>query len=132
MPLYCHLECGKCLDSIQFFFPLFFMCSSHFINIRVFLLGSVLSRFSFDWKNPSGYLLAVGIQTAMAFCVYYFLTCFAALTLGCFLFSFSFSKEMCKNLRSLNEMAKTSQSEANIFKECTEFISFHSRLKQLS
>lgn len=81
--------------------------------------------------NPSEYFLAVA-QIVLAFCLFYLFTCFAGVAFGSFLFAFSFVKDICNNLQSLNEMAKTGQSEDITFKKFIEFISFHSRLKQLS
>lgn len=53
-------------------------------------------------------------------------------TLGSFQVAFSFMEDVKNNLRSLDQMSKTGQCEAEITKEFAEFISFiHSRIKQL-
>lgn len=54
------------------------------------------------------------------------------LALGAFLFTVSFTKVMIGDLKSINEMAKTKQSDADIFKQLSQFIRTQSDSQQLS
>lgn len=76
--------------------------------------------------------MAIGLQIIFAMSVFYYFACIASLAIGGFLFACSSIKDMKRNLRELDEMAKNGQSEAEIVTKSTEFVSFHSRVKQLS
>lgn len=89
-------------------------------------------RLPFDWHTPWGYLIAIGLESIITFCLNLYIACVVALTLGCFLFAISTTKDINSNLRSLNKQAKIGQSEADIYEEFTEIISLHSEQKQLS
>lgn len=89
-------------------------------------------RFPFGWKNPYGYFIATAFQTILIIRLLHYIACIASLALASFLFAFAFTKDLNKNLHSFNEAVKAKQSEADIFKEFTELISIHSRLRQLS
>lgn len=120
MPSNYHLICGKLILSI-------FSTSVYFHSLFVYF------RLIFDWKNPSGYFVAIISQIVyVTVYVIHHVACLTSFVVGCFLFEMSFTKDSCNNLRSLKKMTKAKQPEANIFKQFTEFLSFHSRVKQLS
>lgn len=92
----------------------------------------LILRLPFPWRSPFGYFIAVGLQIVTTSYVLLFVTSVMSFTLGSFLFAFSFTKDVSNKLRSLNQMAKNGQCEAEISKEFAAFILLHSRIKQLS
>lgn len=83
----------------------------------------------FNWKNPRGYLIAIIWQYVSIFVLLRFLACLGTLVVACFIMSISVTKDWKGDLRTMKKMAKTKQSEADIFKHLTEFIRSHSNIK---
>lgn len=75
--------------------------------------------------------MAICLEIPMCFRLLHYTACVCSLAFGYFVFAFSFTKDVCNNIRSLNEMAKAKQFEADIFKQFTAFISFHATVKEL-
>lgn len=76
--------------------------------------------------------MAIGFQLILAINIFHYMSCVISLTLGTVLLLYSSTKDMERTLRELDEMAKTGQPEAEVVAKSFEFISVHSRVKQLS
>lgn len=89
-------------------------------------------RIPFDWHNPIGYYFAIIWQSVLTFPVIIFFANMIPLGIGAFLFALSFAEDWKVDLQILDEMVKTKQPKADIFKQVTEFVRSNSIMKQLS
>lgn len=88
-------------------------------------------RFPFNWQNPWGFLIALGLQYAMH--SYGMLIGACALILGAaaFLYAIAASKCIKANLFSIAQCTRNKTNQ-NILDRFIEFIQFHSCVTQLS
>ena len=96
----------------------------HFNNVFTF-------RFPFDWKNPIGYLIAVGLQLIMVFIALHYVACFLTLAIGSVMFSLSIAEDIKDSLIFIDESAKSKQSLPHMMKQLIELIRF-TNLRKLS
>ena len=61
-----------------------------------------------------------------------YLTCFATLAIGSFIFTLSYAKDMKNQLKSIKKTATTKKTQANAMKQFIEFIDMHTHMKLLS
>lgn len=59
-------------------------------------------------------------------------TCNIALLFGSYMMLNSMINDIKNDLNSISESAKTADNRASIFKQLTNFVEFHSNLKELS
>lgn len=95
------------------------------------LTSAVKSRFPFDWKNPLGYLFAVTIQCIIATYGLKFLAFSVSFEMGAYFFSNALTKDIIGLLKTINKSAKAKGSHTRILKQLTEFVQYHSDVKQL-
>lgn len=76
--------------------------------------------------------MAIVSQADILFAMLHFLATFCSLAVGGFVFAFSFANDSCNNIRSLEKMVKTKQSETDIYEQFTGFVGLHANCKQLS
>ena len=116
-----HYQCGMNIPKI--FWWTFFYFENFAFTIR----------FPFDWKNPFGYFIAISFQAIIIGNSIRFMACAVSLPYGGFLYTFSINQDMKNDLRAINGMTNTKESQtADILKKFSEFICTHSDSKQLS
>lgn len=91
-----------------------------------------IQRIPFNWNNPTGYLLASAMQYLMVTFVFYFVACSSTIAIAVYLFSINATNDIIDNLHSINKDAKSRRKRSNITIQISEFIEYHSILKQLS
>lgn len=101
-------------------------------NSTLFILLYDCKRLPFDWRNPTGYLLAIVIEFLVAFCVLSFIACFSTFAFGSFMFALSFAKDLIAEVNSINKCMRTGKSETKILKRFVKSIALHADMKQLS
>lgn len=69
-------------------------------------------RLPFYWKNPIAYLIAIVLQMGIVTLSLGFVAPFMSLGIVAFLFSFSISKDLRRDIQSINEKAKIGHSQA--------------------
>lgn len=89
-------------------------------------------RLPFDWKSPTGYVIAILLQFIIVFYECSYLACFLTLALGIYLFILSFAKDMIDELQTINDRVKMENSIAQIRNQLNEFITMQSDIKELS
>lgn len=92
----------------------------------------LIQRLPFDWKNPSGFLLAICFQYAALFYASRYLACFLTLAFGLFMFTFSYVKDMIAQVHSIDKYAKAKLSEQDVLNRLAEIIDMHSDIRVLS
>lgn len=100
---------------------------------NVMKFSRLCSRFPFDWRSPFGYSIALMIEYIVCLYSLKITACLFALGIGCFVYLFAASKCVKGSIEVINE--STSEAEVNsriTFERFTEFIQFHSHVKQLS
>lgn len=96
------------------------------LNIDLFL------RIPFDWKNPTGYLVA---DTALILCggiPLQYVACFIFLPFGVFMFQTEIVKDLERMLHTVNKMARAKTFRMRMYKKLSQFIRLHADTKQLS
>lgn len=91
----------------------------------------VIKRFPFEWKNPLGYLIAIGIQYAITAYGVLIGACIISLGIGSFLYVIASTKCIRGNLFAINRCTNDSDKQ-HIWDQFIEFIQYHSRVKQFS
>lgn len=89
-------------------------------------------RLPFDWKNPSGYFMAICLEGIVGLPVLHYFAFCVSFGLCGYLFSIAFVKDLKSDMRSLNEAAKIKKSEVDCFKHLKEFVHLHADGVQLS
>lgn len=89
-------------------------------------------RYPHDWKNPTGYLVAISIQYALGFYPLQYIGSFMCLGFGSFMFSHLFNRILKDELNAINEMTNDKRSRKNMSKKFSEFIRKHGAAQQLS
>lgn len=89
-------------------------------------------RFPFDWKNPWGYLIAVGIQYIGHGYILLVTACVLIYGIGGYMLSIALSKSIKVNLYSINQNAGDENHRKYLMEQFIEFFECHSRMKQLS
>lgn len=91
------------------------------------------SRYPFDLKHPIGYLIDVTIQYIIFLCVFVMTSCLLSMGLGVYFLFISFVEDIINNnLATINRSVETQENPIYIFEQFTEFIEFHSNVKQFS
>lgn len=89
-------------------------------------------RLPIDWNNPIGYLITAAWQYMGAYIVFRLMACLIPLAFTCFVFAVVTTIGWRYELRTIEQMAKSKQSETDIFQLLTEFVRSHSNIKELS
>lgn len=89
-------------------------------------------RLPYDWKTPTGYLMALFIQYLMTIYPYQFIGCFLLLAFGAFMIANALVESLKHELHSIDQMASDKKSQKNMYKTLSEFIQAHASAKQLS
>lgn len=90
------------------------------------------SRLPFNWKTPSGYLIAFLLQAVSIFCVAQTCACNLNLLFGSCEMLISFTKDIKEQLEYLSFLCANNQSEeqqTELKQKLSEFIQFHSTAK---
>ena len=89
-------------------------------------------RLPFDWKNPYGFFIGVTMEFEVATYLLLLVACLLTLSCGCLLFMLTMIKVAKQSLHSINKTAKLKSKRTLISNQLTQFIQYHSILKQLS
>lgn len=92
-----------------------------------------LNRLPFDWRNLTGYLEAVLLQTFVFTYGYFFCGCGMALAIGFFMIIRSAVKDMSYILHSINKCANDTRRDhsSRMLEKLSAFVQLHSNIKQL-
>lgn len=105
--------------------------SYKFIQFSIILNTFITIRFPFNWKNPTGYSIAVAAQFLCANIALQYLGFILVLSFIGFMFSISMVKDLNGELRSINKMARHKRTQRKVYKKLSEFIRMHADGKQL-
>lgn len=89
-------------------------------------------RFPYDWRNPSGYLVAISIQYFLAFYPSRYVGCFLCFAFGAFMFSMATVEILKNELHAIDMMGSGRKTREKMLKSFSEFIRRHADAKQLS
>lgn len=109
--------------------------SPHYIpifNKRTLCFQKYRKRFPYNWKNPTGYLVAVFIQSFMATYEFQYMGYLILLAFGTFMFIIAFVKIMKNELNSINKMASDTKSCKKMYKILSKFNRTYATVRQLS
>lgn len=87
-------------------------------------------RFPFDWKNPTGFLVAIFIQYILVVSVMISLKCLVIFEIGLCFMLFPMTKDIKCNLNAINARPKKNRSK--IDEKFPQVVQFHCKLIQLS
>lgn len=90
-----------------------------------------LARFPFDWKNPLGFAIAIGVQHKTFTYLVYIGACVLALGFGCYSYLMAMAECIKQNLCAIRRNIRKSRQKKHLWEQLKEFIEFHSRAKQL-
>lgn len=76
--------------------------------------------------------MAVAIQYMMVTYVFFFIACSSTIAIAVYLFTITATTDIIDNLHLINEDANSNKKPSNISTQISEFIEYHSILKQLS
>lgn len=94
--------------------------------------GSKIKRLPFDWRNPYGFMIALGIQYVMFLYMAMIGGNIFILPVGSFLYAIAMTKCIKGSLFAIGRSGDTNQTTGPILEQLAEFIEFHSHVKQLS
>lgn len=126
-----HIAISSVVSFATHWFITAFFNLNYFWNYFVDLSTNTNQRIPFDWNNPIGYLFAVIWQTILTFPIIAFLVNVVSMGIGCFLFMLAFAEDWICDMRTLDEMARTTKSKTDMIKQITEFVRSHSNFKEL-
>lgn len=89
-------------------------------------------RFPFNWQHPIGYLIAFTIQYIAQTYILIFTGCYMSLFVGTSFMLIAISKDLKENLRLLQIDETSTKSRLQVKKQLSEFVAFHSSVKELS
>lgn len=92
----------------------------------------VLHRFPFNWRTPFGYLSAFILQYMALKYVVMVGACIIVLAIGLYFYLIALSKSMKRSLLSIHQNSTDKTKRTIIWGQFTEFIDFHSKVKQFS
>lgn len=87
------------------------------------------NRFPFDWRNPTGYLIAILLQTTMVASVMNDFSASWLFMVAMFLYLRALSKDLKRSVKHINRNAKMKESRSRILEQLTESLEFFWRLK---
>lgn len=128
--LYCWFQCGLCYKWRIHGFLFFFFFNKIKWEIYNFLIQNF--RFPFNWHNPIGFLWAALIQYLMFVYIFFFIACSSTLAIAVYLFTTTATNDIQEKLHSVNETVERADEQSDISFEITNYIEYHSILKQLS
>lgn len=86
-----------------------------------------ITRFPFDWKNPTGYLIAATMQFIMISYNLFYVACTTSLCVGTSLFLISVVNDLKSHTDLINNSAKSKkENRLQTLKLLSEFIDIHS------
>lgn len=100
------------------------------LKLSFFSMDAIL-RLPYDWKNPLGYSVAVAIQAVTAIYGLLFLVSLASVGTTTFFFTKALIRDINGLLRNINKNTKIEKQHGCILKQFSEFIQYHSDVKQL-
>lgn len=102
-----------------------FVSKSSFLTWN-FLLWKIFNhaRLPFDWRNPTGYVIAILMLMRIVEMPLHFIGCFVSLASACFLFSMSLAKDVQDDIHAINKNTRKKQTRADIHKQFIEFTRF--------
>lgn len=116
------------LVSSQFAVQEHALCNKNTTSIGIIKYNFHL-RFPFDWKNPFGYVVAVLIEFIITTYICLIMGILMSLAIEAILLLLTLAKHIQNLLHKFNKSAK---SESAAYKHLTNYVDFHSVLKQLS
>lgn len=96
------------------------------------VISRYFDRFPFDWKNPYGFLISISIEHIMITYALIIGVCALNFSIETYLFVMATTKVIKQNLNSINENDKTNQTRTSISTQFSQFVRYHSMVKQLS
>lgn len=91
-----------------------------------------LTRLPFNWRTPFGYLIAFSIQYVTVHNMAQIFACYVNFFFGLYQMLMSLVEDIKSELTILCEPADTNNHPIDVKQKLSEFIEFHSEVKQLS
>lgn len=92
-----------------------------------------ISRLPFDWQNPVGYSIAIGLLYIFIFNASFAAICIIVFAIGICVVLISLTEDITEDLENLNESArKIKKNRSEIVKEFIRIVQIHSNSMQLS
>lgn len=89
-------------------------------------------RFPFDWKNPTGYLMAFILQCISMLYVNFLISTALCTGIGVYMYTTVFVKDIKNNLNTMNEMAQSKKQRSQLSNQLADTFRTHSNGKELS
>lgn len=90
-------------------------------------------RLPFDWQNPVGYSIAIGLLYIFIFNASFAAICIIVFAIGICVILISLTEDITEDLENLNESArKIKKNRSEIVKEFIRIVQIHSNSMQLS
>lgn len=89
-------------------------------------------RLPFNWKCPTGYLIAVALQWISLTYIFYSAMIVTTYGIAGYLFVTAVTEDIKCTLNTIDEILKTKTTSKLIFKQFTGFVQLFSTIKQLS
>lgn len=92
----------------------------------------MVRRFPFDWKNPSGYLIAFFAEVVLISCAAIAGVLATNFGIGINLILISLATDVQADILSINQIIKNRPERSQVVKQFKDFVRFCSDAKQLS
>lgn len=101
-----------------------------FYQEKIVILYIYSFRFPFEWKNPSGSLIAFILIYILQMNLLFFMTCSFCIGVGVYMFITSLTKDLKYNLTIINKLFKAEQNPTELLEQLFNWIQFHSKVKR--
>lgn len=97
------------------------------MNLNIF----PIKRLPFDWNTPIGYLVATILQYILSAISFTVVGCIVSCGIGGFLFALAMTSDITEILNSINDDAKSTETEQMAVQQLRDYIQMYSMLKEL-
>lgn len=102
------------------------------MRIVNFHVTNIINRFPFAWKNPYGFVIAFTAEFIVATYVFNIAICLLTFSFVFVLLAYATTKVIKQSLYAINGIAQSPNDQTSIPNQISQFIRYHSLLKQLS
>lgn len=120
----------KIAQTVPFYLQFSFFIA--YFHLDIFIWFLMIWRLPFDFKTPMKYLVAIVIQSATVYNTAVMSICPVTFSIGTSFMFISLTKDIRRDLCSINESLKMQFNRSIITRQFVDFIRFHSDLIQLS
>lgn len=111
--------------------PIWYVLYTPEIIIYVnFLFVYMNFRLPFDWKNPSGFLIASILIFMLMLNTFMFMACELSTGIGTYVLVTSLTKDLKNNFSSFSQIVKSKSNAVKLMKQLIDLIQYHSTGKR--